>query len=285
MFVALASALTSHAQRNSNLGPNRPVPTDEQVMERVSDGVLVELDISYREGDDAWKLDLAMPSQQSDELRPAIVVIHGGGWVRGDKRWEPFLDFFLDYANKGYVTVTVNYRLGDTKLASIEDVKNAVRWLRAHAEQYNIDPERIGAYGNSAGAHLATMLGVSHKEERLEGDGPWQGYSSAVQAVVSSATPTLPRLSDGADYDVKLIQPMSYVSVDGPPMFLVHEESDPVVPVSQSDDFVKALQEVGAKDISYKRYNDGSGHGAFFRNISETGPAMEAFFARTIGKE
>ena len=128
------------------------------------------------------------------------------------------------------------------------------------------------------------MLGVSYKEKRLEGDGPWQDFSSAVQAVVSSATPTMPRIRGEADFDVELIQPMSYVSADAPPMFLVHEESDSVVPVSQSDDFVKALKEIGAMDITYKRYNDGSGHGAFFRNIEETGPAMEAFFARTIGK-
>jgi dipeptidyl aminopeptidase/acylaminoacyl peptidase len=68
-------------------------------------------------------------------------------------------------------------------------------------------------------------------------------------------------------------------------MFLVHEESDPVVPVSQSDDFVKALKEVGARDITYKRYSDGSGHGAFFRNMKETGPAREKFFERTLKKK
>ncbi len=253
-------------------------------MGRVPDGVTVELDISYRNGNDAWKLDLAMPSKTSDKPRPAIVVIHGGGFVRGDKRSEQFLDLALTYANKGYVCVTVNYRLDATKLPCIEDVKCAVRWLRAHAEEYNIDPNRIGAYGNSAGAHLATMLGVSHTEERLEGDGPWQDFSSAVQAVVSSATPTLPRIRGEADFAVELIQPMSYVSADAPPMLLVHEESDPVVPVSQSDDFVKALKEAGAKDITYRRYTDGSGHGAFFRNKEETGPAMETFFARTIGR-
>jgi acetyl esterase/lipase len=273
---------TAARSRNPNTGP---VPTDEQVMGRVPDGVTVELNLSYRDGNDAWKLDLARPTKESDKPRPAIVFIHGGGWTKGDKRLGQFLNLALEYAAKGYVCVSVNYRLDATKLPCIQDVKCAVRWLRAHAKKYNIDPERIGAYGNSAGAHLATMLGVSHKEERLEGDSPWQDFSSAVQAVVSSATPTLPRIRGGADFDVELIQPMSYVSADAPPMFLVHEESDPVVPVSQSDDFVKALKEVGARDITYKRYNDGSGHGAFFRNMKETGPAMEAFFARTLMKK
>ena len=257
---------------------------DKQVMERVPDGVTIELNLNYREGNNAWKLDLARPSKESDRPRPAIVFIHGGGWVKGDKRSGPFLDYALQYATKGYVCVTVNYRLVPAKLPCIEDVKCAVRWLRAHAKKYNIDPNRIGAYGNSAGAHLATMLGVSHTDKRLEGDGPWQDFSSAVQAVVASATPTTPSVRGGLDFDIELIQPMSYVSSDAPPMLLVHEESDRVVPISNSDDFVKALKESAAKDINYKRYTDGSGHAVFLRNAKETAPAMEAFFARTIGK-
>lgn len=268
-------------RRNPNDGP---ALSDEQVMRRVPDGVTVELNLSYRAGNEAWKLDLASPSKSSEKPRPAIVFIHGGGWTKGDKRKGQFLNLALEYAAKGYVCVSVNYRLDATKLPCIEDVKCSVRWLRAHAKKYSIDPSRIGAYGNSAGAHLATMLAVSHKEKRLEGDGPWKNFSSAVQAVVASATPTLPRIRGAADFDVKLIQPMSYIAADVPPMLLVHEESDPVVPVNQSDDFVKALQAAGAKDISYKRFNDGSGHGTFFRNIKETGSAMEAFFVKTIGK-
>lgn len=123
---------TAARSRNPNTGPARPILTNEQVMGRVPDGVTVELDISYRKGNDAWKLDLAMPRKTSDKPRPAIVVIHSGGWVRGDKRWEQFLDLALNYATKGYVCVTVNYRLDATKLPCIEDVKCAVRWLRAH---------------------------------------------------------------------------------------------------------------------------------------------------------
>ncbi len=264
--------------------PSRAALTNEQVLERVPDGVTVELDIAYREGNDAWKLDLAMPSKKSDEPRPAIVFIHGGGWVGGDKRAGPFIGHALQYAAKGYVCVSVNYRLDNAKLPCIQDVKCAVRWFRAHAEKYNFDPERVGAYGNSAGAHLVTMLGVSHTEKSLEGDGPWQDFSSAVQAVAASATPTVPRLRGGSEEDVKLIQPMSYVSAEAPPFLLFHEESDRTVNVSNSDDFVKALEKAGAKDVTYRRYTDGTGHGVFSRNIQETGPAMESFFARTIGK-
>jgi len=160
-----------------------------------------------------------------------------------------------------------------------------VRWLRAHADKYNVDPDRIGAYGNSAGAHLVAMLGVSHGEKRLEGDGPWQEYSSIVQAVACSATPTRPNLRGGSEEDRKLIALMSYVRADAPPFLLFHEASDGTVNVSNSDDFVEALRQVGAKDVTYKRYTDGSGHGVFIRNTQETAPAMEQFFARTIGKK
>ncbi len=259
--------------------------SDEQVRQRAADGVTVELNIAYREGNDAWKLDLARPSEASEARRPAIVFVHGGGWVGGDKRTQNFIGQALDYAAKGYVCVSVNYRLDSSKLPCIEDVKCAVRWLRAHADKYNVAPDRIGAYGNSAGAHLVAMLGVSHGEKRLEGDGPWQEYSSAVAAVAASAMPTTPNIRGGSEEDRKLIAPMSYVSAGAPPFLLFHEASDRTVNVSNSDNFVEALRKAGAKDVTYRRFTDGSGHGVFTKNAKETGPEMEQFFARTIGKK
>jgi len=280
---ALANRLGGKVNGNRRQREPQPVPTPEQVMRRVPEGVKVVLDIAYREGNDAWKVDLAMPSTRSKTPHPAIVFVHGGGWVNGDKRAGPFMRYALGYAANGYVCISVNYRLRTGKRNCVEDVKCAVRWFRAHAAEYGVDPDRLGAYGHSAGAHLVTMLGVSHTEKRLEGDGPWQEFSSAVQAVVASATPTRPRVRLGKPEDVKLIQPMSYVSGSAPPMLLVHEESDRTVSVEDSDVFTKALEAAGAPDITYMRYTDGSGHSVFGRNLKETGPAMEAFFARAIG--
>ena len=264
---------------------NQQTITTEQMLEQVPEGVTVIPDIAYREGNDAWKLDLAMPTERSAKPRPAIVFVHGGGWVSGDKRKTSFLKPTLEFATKGYVCITINYRLGGAKLACIEDAKCSVRWLRAHAKKYNVDPGRIGAYGNSAGAHLVTMLGICPATAGLEGDGPWREYSSMVQAVVASATPTRPRVRGGSEEDAKKIAPMTYVTADVPPFLLVHEESDRTVPVSNSDDFVKALREAGAKDVTYMRYKDGSGHGTFMANIKETGPAREKFFERTLRNE
>ena len=159
MLVALP--VFSQQQQTRQRPPN---PTNEQVQKRVPDGVTFISNIAYRKGNEAWKLDLAMPKERGNDPRPAIVFVHGGGWRNGDKRAASFLNPTLSYAAKGYVCITVNYRLlkGNSRDIDqcVEDVKNSVRWLRAHAEKYNVDPNRIGATGNSAGAHLSVMLGI-----------------------------------------------------------------------------------------------------------------------------
>jgi len=282
---ALAQRLRSGRNKPANTNRNQATMSTEDLMKRTPDGVTVLPDIAYREGNEAWKLDLAMPTDRGDAPRPAIVFIHGGGWTKGDKRGTG-IGAVLDFAAKGYVCISVNYRLDAGKKACVEDVKCAVRWLRAHAEQYNIDPNRIGAAGNSAGGHLALMLAVCPPSAGLEGDGPYQEYSSMVDAAFCSAPPTKPgfRRGKGADQDVRTIQPMTYVRADVPPIHILQEASDQKVPVVNTDDFVKALREAGAKDVTYKRYTDGSGHGVFVKHIEETRPAREAFFARTLRK-
>lgn len=295
-----AQAVESQQQQNRRRASN---PTDEQIHQWLPEGVTFEPNIAYREGNEAWKLDLAMPTEPGDEPRPAIVFIHGGGWRNGDKRAAGFLNPTLSYAAKGYVCITINYRLlkeGSTAIDHcVEDVKNAVRWLRANAKTYNVDPDRIGATGNSAGAHLSVMLGLVPRDAGLEGDGPYQEYSSAVQAIVASATPTsflIPMSERGKERferetlnpdperdDLrKKISPISYISPETPPMLLFHEESDRTVGVYQSDTFVKALREAGAKDVNYVLFGDGTGHGTFRANIAITEPMREAFFARTL---
>jgi len=136
--------------------------------------VTVIHDIRYREGPSKqWRLDLAMPANRAGKPRPGIVVIHGGGWLEGDKSSFTLHKYGVpgnieDFAALGFVAVTINYRLsGEAPFpAALEDCRCAVRWLRAHAGDYNLDPKHIGAYGNSAGGHLALLLGMA---------GPWRG--------------------------------------------------------------------------------------------------------------
>ena len=280
-------AIAQDAEQSANSNSNKPTMSTEDLLKRAPDGVTVLPDIAYREGKDAWKLDLAMPKERGDAPRPAIVYIHGGGWTKGDKRGKG-IGAVLHYAAKGYVCISVNYRLDVDKKACVEDVKCATRWLRAHAEEYNLDPDRIGAAGNSSGGHLALMLAVCPASAGLEGDGPYQEYSSMVQAAHCSSTPIMPGFrglrGKPADPDVQKIQPMTYVSGDVPPLYFIHGTEDTKAPVRFLDDFVKALREAGAKDITYKRYADGTGHGAYVKHIEEARPAREAFLARTLGK-
>src|SRR5262249_24172530 len=147
-------------------------------------------DVRYREGaSKQWRLDLAFKKNQRGKPRPAIVVIHGGDWVQGDKSSFASRKYGVpgnieDFARLGFVAATINYRLPAEAPfpAALEDCKAAVRWLRAHAREYNLDPMHIGAYGNSAGGHLALLLGMVGKDAKLERDGPHQGESSGVQA-------------------------------------------------------------------------------------------------------
>lgn len=287
----LARQLASQNRQRNNKN-NFAVPEDVQLVE----------DISYREGSsEKWKLDLFLPKTQADNPRAAIVFIHGGGWRSGDKGGGQWRSLPIDYAQKGYVCISVNYRLtGEAPFpACIEDCKNAVRWLRAHAQKYNVNPKRIGAYGNSAGAHLVAMLGLTNESAKLEGDGTHLDYSSSVNAVVCSATPTNlfnwdgesefnPRMgsrlfgfddSSKAAELAKKYSPRTYVK-SSIPFLVVHGTADKTVPIYQGDSFVEALKQAGA-DVKYIRV-DGAGHGVFGQASSDTYPAMKSFFEKHL---
>ncbi len=298
LFVSAAgSAAQLDSQRMRAL--MKPLPV-EQVRRMVPEDIEWIPDIAYRDGHALWKLDLAMPRARSDSPRPAVVIVHGGGWSRGDKRANLWARYPLEYAQHGFVAVSINYRLvpDDRFPACIEDVKTAVRWLRANAGKYNIDTQRIGAYGNSAGAHLALMLGLSGPDPILEGSGPHQEQSSRVQAVVASASPTdlvnwssssesTSRLLGGDPADLearaRLASPLYHVSKDAPPILLIHGIRDTTVPYDQPRRLIQALTEAGASDLAFRSYPDGD-HGAYMRNIDETLPMTIGFLKRTLAR-
>jgi acetyl esterase/lipase len=269
----------------------------------VPDNVTFKANIPYREGNDKWKLDLARTKTTSSVPQPAIVFIHGGGWRSGDKGGGQWRSLPLEYASRGYVCVSVNYRLTDeaTILDCIADCKCAVRWLRANAEKYNVDPNRIGAYGNSAGAHLVSILGLASAKADLEGDGPFQDESSLVQAVCCSAPPAdfmnwnkkskksetaFSRLFGAKDVEEskRRASPVTYAFEKAPPFLIVHGTADTTVPVAQGDTLERALKEAGAKDVTYMKF-EGAGHGVFLQHRDETQPAMQKFFYRVLRKK
>ena len=176
---------------------------------------------------------------------PALVYVHGGAWMRGDKSEAAI--FAQGMTDQGYVVISINYRLYPAARypAMIEDVKCAIRSLRANAAEYNLDPDRIGAIGVSAGGHLVALLGTSASSAGMD-VGEHLDQSSRVQAVVAMAPITdLTRTFPNADIELirhvgfgedNIVQasPVTHVTADDPPFLLIHGDRDEVVPVEQS---------------------------------------------------
>jgi acetyl esterase/lipase len=214
-------------------------------------------------GGEKLLLDLARPAKL-DKPTPCIVFIHGGGWAGGNRKAH--YNRMRRAAEEGFVAATVSYRLvKDDKHrwpAQIEDCKCAIRWLRANAERFSIDPARIGAFGDSAGAHLSMLLGTLDKEDGLEGEGGSPDHSSKVQAVVGYYGPTnltveyppssrniVAKFIGGplderrADYD--RASPLRYVSPGDAPILLFHGTKDSLVPYEQAFEMATALTKAG----------------------------------------
>ncbi|MGQ3045499.1 MAG: alpha/beta hydrolase fold domain-containing protein [Niveispirillum sp.] len=252
------------------------------------------------------KLDLFLPAGagQDGKTRPVIVYIHGGGWMGGGpRRSAAFQDWpkvLASIAAQGYVVASVSYRFsGEAPFpAAAKDVKSAIRWLRANGSRFGVDPTRFAAWGQSAGGHLAALVGASCADPAFAEDAPAparpatvetvptgaggvEQASDCVQAVVSwfgiydlatmpsylnkDAPPTEPMrrflgcTGSGCDADrVRQASPIAHVDAKDPPFLLLHGRDDNVVPVAQQDRFASAL---AAANISVKtRIFDGANH-------------------------
>lgn len=246
--------------------------------------LVIQDGIAYRGGGNpAWQLDLAMLEPSGPELRPALVIVHGGGWNAGSRRSRPYRRMLAEFALQGYVTISIDYRfLREAPMPEmVEDVRCAVRWLRAHAGEYGVDPDRIGAFGHSAGAHLAMMLGIGDAAPPAEDDCEWDGYPSDVAAIAGGSTPTVLPSRFG---DSERFSPASHVSAEMPPLLLIHGTADPIVPIGPVDEYVEALQDAGAPDVTYIRIDDGDHDVAYDDSMERSMDAIEEFFERTLGK-
>jgi acetyl esterase/lipase len=240
-------------------------------------------DLAYvSAGHPRQQLDLFLP--EAGEIFPLIIWVHGGAFRMGSKTD----DVPLEYLEHGFAVASLNYRLSQHAIfpAQIEDVKVAVRWLRAHAEQYQLDPSRFGAWGASAGGHLVTLLGLTGNTSTFN-IGEYLDISSQVQAVVDHFGPTdflqmdTQRLPEGMIHDppdspeselvggaiqehpdrVAEANPINYVTGDAPPFLIVHGDHDPLVPYQQSVILNNALV---AQGVSVSFYTViGAGHGDF----------------------
>ena len=221
---------------------------------------IVEEDIVYGKADDVkLKLNLARPAKGMGPF-PALVFIQWTGMGRRSWRME-----IREAAKRGYVAVMIDYRnwAWGSFPAQVHDVKCVVRWLRANARKYNIDPDHIGVMGFSAGGYLALMLGLTQPSDGLEGECGDLQYSSRVQAVVNLAGVT-DLISyykyKGADYIVlsvkgspeeapdlhKKASPLTYVRENSPPVLSIHGNEDIHTPIEQTELLDAKMKEMGA---------------------------------------
>jgi acetyl esterase/lipase len=251
------------------------------------------LDIPYASVSPSQKLDIYLPEEEAN-LYPLILSIHGGAFMGCDKSDAQVMPM-LEGLKRGYAVVALNYRLSWEALfpALVQDVKAAVRWVRANAKQYHFDAERIAAWGGSAGGYLSSMLGTSAGIEELEDlslGNPDQ--PSHIQAVVDWFGPTnflmmdeqlaangmippvgfrhsesdspesllLGKIITDAPELVVAANPETYIRPAAPPFLIQHGTKDPVVPVQQSIEFAAKLQQALGDDRVKLELIEGAEH-------------------------
>ena len=257
-------------------------------------GIRMEKDIAYIEGGDpAQKLDIYVPEKSADKPLPLVVHIHGGGWWAGSKYPCPIALMVL----KGYAVASVEYRFSKVAKfpAQIQDCQAAIRWLRAHAKQYNFDNDHVGVIGGSAGGHLSALVGTSGGKKAFASIGGNEDQSDRVQAVCDIFGPTdfstvMQQAADdknvknifafntptdpyssliGTKLDDKpradAVSPVRYVSKDNPPFLILHGTHDTLVPLAQSEELAALLKEKGVEVWLQRLPGSGHGVGAFGR--------------------
>jgi acetyl esterase/lipase len=270
-----------------------------------AEGFKIIKNLFYAENQNqAQALDLFIPESRQSEKLPIIVYIHGGGWQNGNK--EMGLEVLRPFLKNGkYIGCSINYRLsGEAKWpAQIYDCKAALRWIKANANKYGIDKDKIGIWGTSAGGHLVAMLALTSESNEFNGEiGKHLNETAAISCAVDGFGPSdLLAMDDrpGAfehnsanSPESKLIggalqqnkdkalnaSPVSWVSNKCEPMLIYHGTDDKLVIIEQSDKLYSLLKEAGTDDIYYIKIN-GAGHGARHQILTER---MGLFFERYL---
>ncbi|MBX2922541.1 MAG: alpha/beta hydrolase [Chitinophagaceae bacterium] len=274
-------------------------------------------DIAYAHQSGAQKLDVYLPARSKETRLPVIIGIHGGAFLSGDKKEESFI--YKNGLKHGYAVVCINYRLSQEALfpAQILDVKTAIRWVKAHAADYNLDTTKIAVWGTSAGGYLAALAGTSGNVRELEDKSMgYAQYNSNVYAVVdwygpinfltmdthNKETGTAPvhglRHDDPESPESLLMgapiqqiqeqvlqsNPEQYITKDDPYFYIQHGLADDYVPWKQSEEFAIKLRKIpGNRKVSL-HLMEGTGHGTeqFFteENYTKTFDFLDKVFKR-----
>ncbi|HYF45393.1 MAG TPA: alpha/beta hydrolase [Acidimicrobiales bacterium] len=243
------------------------------------------------------KLDVYLPRDESPEgkRRPAVMQIHGGGWVIGDKR-EQGIPLLGHLAANGFVGFNVNYRLSP-KVAFPEhliDLKRALVWIRQHADEYGVDPDFIAVTGGSAGGHLTAMMGLTANDPEYQPG--FEGEDTSVAAAVpfygiydftdrngAQVKGFLPMFLEPIVMKAKLADepekfskasPIDRIHPDAPPFFVIHGDRDTLAPLQDARDFVEKLRDVSEQPVVYAELH-GAQHAFDIFVSPRTAPVIE----------
>jgi acetyl esterase/lipase len=249
------------------------------------------------------KLDVYYPLGRKSDMMPLLVYVHGGGWTGGDKRKGSEIVDIPAMTSRGYVVAAVNYRRApEYKFpAPLNDVKCAVRFLRANASRYKIDPNRVGIWGGSAGGHLSALVGLTDPSAGFD-VGEHIEQSSRVRAVADLFGPAdltadmsllqkllLYRAFDTIDSHAPILKqasPVTYISHNAPPFLILQGDQDDVVPAMQSELFYRQLMAAGVDAtlviVKNANHNFAPTGGAISPSRAELSTMLGDFFDRWV---
>ncbi len=286
IVLALSSALMSAAHAANARNPKLPPGVEYLTGVQFGTG-----------GGRPLYMEILRPKVAPEKAPPVLVFVHGGGWRGGDRFGG--LTRLLPFAARGYFCASIEYRLSGEAIfpAQIEDCKCAIRFLRAQSKKLNLNPDKIGIWGSSAGGHLVALMGTAGEVADLEGTGGWPEQSSRVQAVCDWYGPAdlldtegLSNIRHGAPDSPEALllggpvaerrelaakaSPVTYVSANDPPFLIMHGDKDMTVPFHQSEILYAALKKAGV-DVTFIPV-PGAGHG--FAATPEIAQTVEKFF-------
>jgi acetyl esterase/lipase len=283
--LSITLLLASASCAEDKLAADKTAALRADLEKRFGDKVEVRFDQPYAGTSNRFQmLDLYLPKQRADDKPvPVVVFIHGGGWSGGDRKGYAFPAATIAAGGK-YAAISVGYRLSaEAKWPQqIYDCKAAIRWIRGHAKELNLDGDKIGATGASAGGHLVTLLGLTGGVKELEGEvGEFTSQSSRVTCVVNVCGPTdlaLPLMQgEAAKNDdpavsgllggkvseklelAKAASPLTYVTASAVPIMTIHGTQDQRVNFTNAEQLDAALKKVGATSLLIPMVNAGHG--------------------------
>jgi acetyl esterase/lipase len=297
--VSPTATLTPARERTFSPQPTAPRPANTPAFGSI------QKDVTYcTPSGDPQKMDLYFPKVSDGKPAPVVVYVHGGAWQAGDKTGGVGLSEMSILTQRGYLFVSINYRLAPRWKwpAQIQDVKCAIRFLRAHAKSYNLDPNRIGAMGGSAGGHLVALLGVTDTSSGFD-VGEYLGQSSRVRAVVDLFGPADLTVEQFTETQANIVRgvfgaqapgdpvlakasPVTYISKDDPPFLILQGDKDTTVPPSQSQELYDRLKAGGVTATLVIVKNAGHGFapagGAISPSLAELAKVTVDFFDRYL---